>query len=69
MKNHVNGLGYEDGRIIVTAHGFLKGKDAAEEKKSLDQYKTEHSDYWKDQLGEGGDFDIKEIEGFRGGEE
>ena len=32
MKNHVNGLGYEDGKILVTPHGFLKGKDLGEEK-------------------------------------
>jgi hypothetical protein len=48
MKNHVNGLGYEDGRIIVTAHGFLKGKDATDEKKSLEQYKSEYSEFWKE---------------------
>jgi hypothetical protein len=63
MKNHVNGLGYEDGRIILTAHGFLSGKDAAEEKKSLEAYKSEHATYWKDQLGIEGDFDIKEEQG------
>ena len=60
MKNHVNGLGYEDGRIIVTAHGFLSGKDSTEEKKSLEGYKKEHAEFWKDQLGIEGDFDIKE---------
>ena len=35
MKNHINGLGYEDGRILVTPHGFLAGKDSAEEKSLL----------------------------------
>lgn len=58
MKNHVNGLGYEDGKILVTAHGFMKGKDAAEEKKSVEEYKTENSDFWKKQLGIDGDFAI-----------
>jgi hypothetical protein len=58
MKNHVNGMGYEDGKILVTAHGFLPGKDAAEEKKSVEQYKSEHSDFWKQMLGIDGDFGI-----------
>lgn len=58
MKNHVNGLGYEDGKILVTAHGFMKGKDSAEEKKSVEEYKSENSDFWKKQLGIDGDFAI-----------
>jgi len=56
MKNHVNGLGYEDGKIMVTPHGFLAGKDAAEEKKSVEKYKEENSEFWKTQLGVDGDF-------------
>lgn len=51
MKNHVNGLGYEDGRILVTAHDFMKGRDDVEEKKSIEQYKTEHGDYIGKMLG------------------
>ena len=60
MKNHINGLGYEDGRIIVTPHGFLAGKDTAEEKKSIEQYKKEHADYWKEIIGSDGDFALVE---------
>jgi hypothetical protein len=61
MKNHINGLGYEDGKIIVTPHGFLAGKEAAEEKISIEAYKKEHADYWKDILGVTSlDFDLKE---------
>jgi len=60
MKNHVNGLGYEDGKILVTPHGFLAGKDAAEEKTSIEQYKKDYSDFWGDQLGVGGDFVLEE---------
>ena len=45
MKNHVNGLGYEDGRILVTSHGFMRGKDDAEEKSSIETYKRENGDY------------------------
>lgn len=44
-KNHINGLGYEDGRILVTPHGFMHGKDDAEEKKSIEEFKKEHGDY------------------------
>jgi len=58
MKNHVNGLGYEDGKILVTAHGFLKGKDAGEEKKSIEVYKSENSEYWKDIIGSDGDYNL-----------
>src|SRR5210317_307746 len=60
MKNHINGLGYEDGKILVTAHGFLAGKDPAEEKKSIESYKSEQSEYWKDIIGTGGDFRLEE---------
>ncbi len=51
MKNHVNGLGYEDGRILVTAHDFMKGRDDVEEKKSIELYKSEHGDYISKMLG------------------
>jgi hypothetical protein len=59
MKNHINGLGFEDGRIIVTPHGFLPGKDTAEEKSSIEKYKKEYADYWKDVIGVDGDFDLQ----------
>jgi hypothetical protein len=60
LKNHINGLGYEDGKIIVTPHGFISGKDAAEEKASVEKYKKEYADYWKEILGLDGDFTLKE---------
>jgi hypothetical protein len=60
MKNHISGLGYEDGKIIVTPHGFLAGKDAAEEKISIEKYKTEYAEYWKEIIGTDGDFDLKD---------
>ena len=56
----INGLGYEDGKIIVTPHGFLAGKEAAEEKASIEAYKKEYADYWKDIIGSDGDFTLKE---------
>lgn len=51
MKNHVNGLGYEDGRILVTSHGFMSGKDDTEEKKSIELYKKDCGDYISKMLG------------------
>ena len=60
LKNHLNGLGYDDGRIIVTPHGFLAGKDTDEEKKSIEKYKKEYADYWKEIIGTDGDFTLIE---------
>lgn len=51
MKNHVNGLGYEDGRILITIHGFMKGKDDIEEKKSIEEYKKTVGEYVNERLG------------------
>jgi hypothetical protein len=63
LKNHINGLGYEDGKIIVTPHGFLAGKDSTEEKTSIEQYKKENAEYWKTIIGSEGDFVLKEEKG------
>jgi hypothetical protein len=60
LKNHINGLGFDDGRIIVTPHGFLAGKESTEEKASIEKYKKEYAEYWKDIIGADGDFDLKE---------
>jgi hypothetical protein len=39
----------------------LAGKDSAEEKESIETYKKEYADYWKDILGVSSlDFDLKE---------
>jgi len=54
MKNHVNGLGYGDGRIIATPHGFI-----LDSKEAIDQYKKDCSQYWVDTLG-AADFDLSE---------
>jgi hypothetical protein len=50
-KNHINGLGYEDGRILVTAHDFMRGKNDVEEKKSIEEYKKNYGDYITKELG------------------
>lgn len=49
-KNHMNGLGYADCKILATTHGFIE-----DEKKDIDNYKSEYKDYWAevfDSLGE-----------------
>jgi hypothetical protein len=46
LKNHVNGLGYKDGKIIAVPQGYI-----ADTKESLDNYKKEYSDYWETKLG------------------
>lgn len=40
-KNHMNGLGYADCRILATTHGFIE-----DSKESIDKYKAEYKDYW-----------------------
>ena len=51
MKNHISGLGYEDGRILITAHDFMKSKDETEEKKSIEEYKKIAGEYISEKLG------------------
>jgi hypothetical protein len=41
LKNHVNGLGYKDGKIIAVPQGYID-----DTKESLDNYKKEYSQYW-----------------------
>jgi hypothetical protein len=53
LKNHVNGLGYKDGKVIVVHNGYIP-----DTKEDLEIYKTEYSSFWKEKLG--GDFDLLE---------
>ena len=62
MKNHVNGLGYDDGKILIVAHGFLKGRDKKDEKESIDTYKEQNSSYWNRIIGSEGGFNISDEE-------
>jgi hypothetical protein len=45
-KNHMNGLGYADNKILATTHGFIE-----DDKKSIDDYKSENKDYWVEVFG------------------
>jgi len=38
----------------------LAGKEASEEKASIEAYKKEHSDYWKQIIGTDGEFTLTE---------
>lgn len=51
MKNHLNGLGYEDGKILITAHDFMRCKNPDEEKSSIAEYKKIAAGYICDALG------------------
>jgi len=52
MKNHVNGLGFADGKIMVTPHGFMMAKDNIEEKASREIYIKDNLDYISKLFGE-----------------
>jgi hypothetical protein len=41
FKNHMNGLGFADCKILATTHGFIE-----DDKKAIDAYKAEHKQYW-----------------------
>ena len=56
LKNHINGLGYKDGKIIAVPHGYIE--DSTE---SVDEYKKNYSDFWKEKLGTiDSDFSLEE---------
>ena len=57
-KNHMNGLGYADCKLLATTHGFIE-----DDKKSIDNYKAEYKDYWAnifDTTAESVDFGVEE---------
>jgi hypothetical protein len=55
LKNHVNGISYKDGKIIVVPQGYID-----DTKEALETYKKEYSDYWNKILGEGGEYSFSE---------
>ena len=54
LKNHVNGLGFKDGKVIAVHNGYIK-----DSKESLDSYKKDYSDYWATKMG-GSEFSLEE---------
>jgi hypothetical protein len=57
LKNHINGLGYKDGKIIATAQGYI-----ADDKDALEIYKKEYSQYWNAILTGTGEITLDETE-------
>jgi len=56
LKNHINGLGYKDGKIIAVPHGYIEDTTEA-----VDQYKKNYSEFWKEKLGAvDSDFSLEE---------
>lgn len=53
LKNHVNGLGYKDGKVIAVPQGYIE--DTPED---IEKYKKTYSEYWAEILG-GSDYDIE----------
>jgi hypothetical protein len=52
MKNHVNGIQFADGKVMVTSHGFLKMRTTSEEKASKESYIKNNIDYVSRLFGE-----------------
>ena len=57
LKNHINGLGYKDGKIIATPQGYI-----ADDKDALETYKKEYSQYWNAILSGTGELTLDETE-------
>lgn len=57
LKNHINGLGYKDGKIIAVPQGYI-----ADTKEALDNYKKEYSQYWNGILSGDGEVNFEESE-------
>ena len=54
LKNHVNGLGFKDVKIVAVHNGYI-----SDTKESLEKYKKEFSDYWESKMG-GSEFTLEE---------
>jgi hypothetical protein len=57
IKNHVNGLGYKDGKIIAVPQGYI-----SDTKEALEQYKKQYSHYWNAILSGTGEILLDESE-------
>jgi len=57
LKNHVNGLGYSDGKIIAVPQGYIE-----DTKEALEKYKKEYSQYWNGILSGDGEIKLDETE-------
>jgi hypothetical protein len=57
IKNHVNGLGYNDGKIIAVPQGYI-----SDTKEALEEYKKQYSSYWNAVLSGTGEILLDETE-------
>ena len=57
LKNHINGLGYKDGKIIATPQGYI-----VDTKEALEDYKKQYSQYWNAILSGTGEITLDESE-------
>lgn len=57
LKNHINGLGYKDGKIIATPQGYI-----VDTKEALEDYKKQYSQYWNAILSGTGEITLDETE-------
>ena len=55
LKNHVNGLGYNDGKLIAVRQGYID-----DTKEALETYKKEYSQYWNGILSGTGEIVLEE---------
>lgn len=55
LKNHVNGLGYKDSKIIAVPQGYIE-----DTKEALDAYKKQYSSYWNAILSGTGEITLDE---------
>jgi hypothetical protein len=55
LKNHVNGLGYNDGKLIAVPQGYIE-----DTKEALESYKKEYSQYWNGILSGTGELTLEE---------
>ena len=58
LKNHVNGLGFKDGKIIAVHNGYIP-----DTKEAIDEYKKQYADYWATKMGSN-DFSLEESNDF-----
>jgi len=57
LKNHINGLGYKDGKVIAVHNGFID-----DTKESLELYKKNYSSFWNEKLGNNDDIILVDYE-------
>lgn len=46
VKNHINGLSYQDSKLVAVTHGYIE-----DTKEALEEYKAQYAEYWKEKIG------------------